>query len=40
MEIESTIVRRFEEANRLEIDDIKLYIYNGDDVLLEYRLVE
>lgn len=40
MEIESTIVRGFEEANRLEIDDIKLYIYNGDDVLLEYRLAE
>lgn len=38
MDIESAIISKIGETNRIERNDIKLFFYNGDDVLLEYRI--
>jgi uncharacterized membrane protein len=39
-EIESAIVNRIENSNRVERKDINLYFYQGDDAVLIYRLAE
>ncbi len=39
-EIESTIVSRIENSNRIERKDVNLYFYQGDDAVLIYRIAE
>ncbi len=39
-EIESTIVSRIENSNRVERKDVNLYFYQGDDAVLIYRIAE
>mgnify|MGYP003670197959 CR=1 FL=1 len=40
MELESEIIKRIESSNRMEIKDVNLTLYIGDDAILEYRLAE
>ncbi len=39
-ELESEIISRIEQASRMERKDVSLFFYNGDDVVLEYRLAD